>query len=168
MKGKRLLIPVSMRLVVLNKLHEGRRGITKCREIAKTSVWWPGLGKQLEELLNNFSTCIKEHANTPEPVIPSELPDRSWQKPAADLFELKRQTFLLVIDYFSRYVLVAKLAHTTSPVIVVHRTNLCQITVHSSRQMHLPSSPKSTPLLTSRPARGIPKRMVKWNAYSKL
>ena len=120
MKGKRLLIPVSMRLVVLNKLHEGRRGITKCREIAKTSVWCPGLGKQLEELLNNFSTCIKEHANTPEPVIPSELPDRSWQKPAADLFELKRQAFLLVIDYFSRYVLVAKLAHTTSPDIVVH------------------------------------------------
>ena len=53
-------------------------------------------------------------------MIPSELPDCSWQKPAADLFELKRQTFLLVIDYFWRYVLVAKLARTTSPDIVVH------------------------------------------------
>ena len=56
MKDKRLLIPVSMRLVVLNKLREGHQGITKCREIAKTSVWWLGLGKQLEELVKNCST----------------------------------------------------------------------------------------------------------------
>ena len=120
MKDKRLLIPVSMRLVVLNKLHEGHQGITKCREIAKTSVWWLGLGKQLEELVKNCSTWIKEHANRQEPVIPSELSDCSWQKPAADLFELKRQTFLLVIDYFSSYVQVAKLTRTSSPDIVVH------------------------------------------------
>ena len=71
MKGNRLVIPVSMRLDVLDKLHEGHQGITKCRERAKTSVWWPGLRKQLEELVNNYSTCIKERVNRPEPVIPS-------------------------------------------------------------------------------------------------
>ena len=120
MKGNRLVIPVSMRLDVLDKLHEGHQGITKCRERAKTSVWWPGLSKQLEELVNNCSTCIKERVNRPEPVIPSELPDRPRQKLAADLFELKGQTFLLVVDYFSRYVEVAKLTRTTSPDIVVH------------------------------------------------
>ena len=76
MKGNRLVIPVSMRLDVLDKLHEGPQGITKCRERAKTSVWWPGLSKQLEELVNNCSTCIKERVNRPEPAIPSELPDR--------------------------------------------------------------------------------------------
>ena len=173
MKGNRLVIPVSMRLDVLDKLHEGHQGITKCRERAKTSVWWPGLSKQLEELVNNCYTCIKERVNRPEPVIPSELPDRPWQKLAADLFELKGQTFLLVVDYFSRYVEVAKLTRTTSPDIVVHlkdmvyRTNLCQITARSFRQTHSPSSPKSMHLPTLRPARGIHKRMVKWNAQFK-
>ena len=53
-------------------------------------------------------------------MIPTELPDRPWQKLAADLFELKGQTFLLVVDYFLRYVEVAKLTRTTSPDIVVH------------------------------------------------
>ena len=76
MKGNRLVIPVSMRLDVLDKLHEGHQGITKCRERAKTSFWWPGLSKKLEELVNNCSTCIKERVNRPEPAIPSELPDR--------------------------------------------------------------------------------------------
>ena len=57
------MIPVSMRLDVLDELHEGHQGITKCRERAKASVWWPGLSKQLEELVNNCSTCIKERVN---------------------------------------------------------------------------------------------------------
>ena len=38
---------------------------------------------------------------------------------SADLFELKGQPFLLVTDYFSSYIEVAKLSHTTSPDIAV-------------------------------------------------
>ena len=76
MKGNRLVIPVSMRLDVLDRIHEAHQGITKCRERAKASVWWPGLSKQLEELVNNCSTCIKERVNVAEPAIPSDLPDR--------------------------------------------------------------------------------------------
>ena len=120
MKGNRIAIPVSMRLDVLDKLHDAHQGIAKCRERGKASVWWPGLSKQLEDLVNKCTTCIKERVNAPEPAIPSELPDRPWQKIAADLFELKGQPYLLVIDYFSRYVEVAKLSRTTSPDIVVH------------------------------------------------
>ena len=50
MKGNRLVIPVSMRLDVLDKLNEGHQGITKSRERErdKTSVWWPGLSKQAQ------------------------------------------------------------------------------------------------------------------------
>ena len=84
------------------------------------AVWWPGLSKQLEDLVNKCTTCTKERVNAPESAIPSELPDRPWQKIAADLFELKGQPYLLVSDYFSRYVEVAKLSRTTSPDIVVH------------------------------------------------
>ena len=120
MKGNRIVIPVSMRLHVLDKLHDAHQGIAKCRERAKASVWWPGLTKQLEDLVNKCPTCIKELVNAPELAIPSELPDCPWQKIAVDLSELKGQPYLLVIDYFSRYVEVAKLSRTTSPDIVVH------------------------------------------------
>ena len=53
-------------------------------------------------------------------MLPSELPDRPWQKVAVDLFELKGHPYLLVIDYFSRYIEVAKLSSTTSPDVSVH------------------------------------------------
>ena len=71
-------------------------------------------------MVKQCPTCIKERVNPAEPVIPSELPDRPWQKVAADLFELKGHPYLLVIDYFSRYIEVAKLSSTTSPDVSVH------------------------------------------------
>ena len=99
MKGNRLVVPLPMRIDVLEKLHDAHQGITKCHERAKASVWWPGLSHQLEEVVKQCPICIKEGVNPAEPVIPSELPDRPWQKVAADLFKLKGHPYLLVIDY---------------------------------------------------------------------
>ena len=118
MKGNRLVITVSMRLDVLDRIHEAHQGITKCRERAKASVWWPGLSKQLEEVVNNCSSSIKERVNVAEAAIPSD--HRPWQKVAADLFELKGLLYLLVMDCFYRYVEVAKLSRMTSPDVAVH------------------------------------------------
>ena len=120
MKGNRLVIPVSMRMDILERIHEGHQGIVTCRERAKISVWWPGMSKQLEELVTGCSICVKHRSNAPEPMIPSQLPDRPWQKVGTDLFELKGQSYLVVIDYFSRYVEIAKLCGTTSPNVTVH------------------------------------------------
>ena len=70
------------------------------------------MSKQLEELVNKCPNCAKK--------VPSELPDRPWQKVGADLFELKGESFLIVIDYFSRYAELCKLSRTTSPDVIVH------------------------------------------------
>ena len=43
LKSTRVVVPSAMKLQVLDKIHEGHQGIVKCRERAKTSVWWPGL-----------------------------------------------------------------------------------------------------------------------------
>ena len=104
MKSNRLVIPMSMRLDVLDRIHEAHQGITKCRERAKASVWWPGLSKQLEEVVNRCHTCIKQRVVTQQSQrsLPIFL-TKPWQKLATDLFELKGQPFLLVVDYFSRY-----------------------------------------------------------------
>ena len=63
MKGNWLVIPVSMRLQVLDRIHEAHQDIAKCREHAKASVWWPGLSKQLEEVVNKCPTCIEKRVN---------------------------------------------------------------------------------------------------------
>ena len=49
-----------------------------------------------------------------QPMIPTELPDYPWQKVGTDLFHFKGVTYLLVVDYFSRYPEITKLTSTTS------------------------------------------------------
>ena len=114
LKGSRLVIPASMCSDILEKLHTGHQGIVKCRMRARQSVWWPGISRKLEELIDNCPVCRKFSRNRVEPMIASELPDYPWQKVASDLFEWKSKTYLLVVDYYSRYIEVSALTSTTS------------------------------------------------------
>ncbi|XP_061905542.1 uncharacterized protein K02A2.6-like [Entelurus aequoreus] len=109
-----------MRNYVLAKLHEGHQGVVKCRQRARQSVWWPGLSQQLNELVLNCRTCCKERQNHREPLMPSPYPGRPWEKLGADLFMLGTKTYLLVVDYMSRYVEIALLTSTRSNDVIHH------------------------------------------------
>ena len=101
MRGSRIIIPSPLRPTILEKLLTGHQGISKCREKARCSVWWPGLSKQLETLINNCTKCSKFQNQPAEPLMPSAPPSLPWQKVATDLFKWKGSTYLLVVDYFS-------------------------------------------------------------------
>ena len=120
MKGDRVIIPSKLRLDVLDKIHTGHQGIQKCRERAKSGVWWPNLSKQIEDLVRECPTCIKTKTNRAEPMIPSQLPERPFQKVGTDLFEWKGQEFVLVVDYFSRYCEIGVLRKSTSQEVINH------------------------------------------------
>lgn len=124
LRGTRLVIPAAMRNGVLSKLHEGHLGLVKCRERARQSVWWPGLSNQLKELVLNCRTCLKERLNPKEPLMPTQFPDRPWQRLGADLFMLGTKTYLLVVDYYSRYVEIAQLSPSRSTDVIVHMKSI--------------------------------------------
>ena len=113
LKGTRIVIPSSRQLEILDKIHEGHQGIAKCRERAKGSVWWPGLSREFQDLVQQCRTCALHRDNKPEPLIATPLPDRPWQIVATDLFQMKGMDYLIVIDYYSRYVEVAAMTKTT-------------------------------------------------------
>ena len=94
LKGTRIVIPSSMRLEILDKIHEGHQGIAKCRERAKGSVWWPGLSREIQDLVQQCRTCALHRDNKPEPLIATPLPDRPWQIVATDLFQMKGMDYL--------------------------------------------------------------------------
>ena len=53
-RGKQIVIPSSLRTNVLRHLYDGHQGITKTRENANSSVWWPGLSKNIEKTVKNL------------------------------------------------------------------------------------------------------------------
>lgn len=111
-KESRIIIPSVMRLEVLDKIHEGHQGVTKCRARAKGAVWWPGLSREIQDMVSNCKICAKHQEVKKEPLIPTPMPERPWQTIATDLFQLSNDVYLLVIDYFSRYIEVAKVSHS--------------------------------------------------------
>ena len=103
-----------MQASTLDKLHEGHQGIQRCRLRAQESVWWSGISCQIKDKIQRCPTCAELAINPVEPMIPSSLPDRPWQKLGADLFYYRGKKYLLVVDYYSRYPEVTELSSTTS------------------------------------------------------
>lgn len=120
LRGSRIVIPPPLRKELLEKLHGGHQGITKCRGLARQSIWWPGLSKQLEELIRNCKECLKAQRQRPQPLNPTPLPQLPWQKVGSDLFEWRQSTYLLLVDYYSRYIEIARLTRTTTAEVVTH------------------------------------------------
>ena len=48
-KGARLLIPSTLRKMVLEQIHDGHLGIEKCMLKARDSVFWPGISNDIHE-----------------------------------------------------------------------------------------------------------------------
>ena len=40
------------------------------------------------------------------PILQPELPTRPWEKLGTDLFEYKGKRYLMIVDYFSRFIIV--------------------------------------------------------------
>ena len=114
LRGNRIVIPANLKQEILHKLHEGHQGIVKCRLRAKESVWWPGISDDI----HNSDICCRDFQITTEPMMPTKLPERPWEKLASDLFQFKGNTFIIVVDYFSRYIEILKLTTTTSASII--------------------------------------------------
>ena len=124
MRGNRVVIPSALRLEMLDRLHTGHQEITKCRERARQSMWWPRLSQQLEEQVKCCTECCKVQNQRSEPLIPSSLPDLPWQKVGTDLYEWKKKAYLLIVDYYSRFVEVAKLSCTSAQEVILHTKSI--------------------------------------------
>ena len=124
MRNNRIVIPSSLHSDMLDKLHTGHQGITKCRQRAQQSVWWPGLSKRLEELVTNCSECCRNRSQNAEPLMPTPFPKLPWQKVGSDLFVWKNSHYLLIIDYFSRYIEIAKLSSKSAISVITHMKSI--------------------------------------------
>ncbi|KAL8580396.1 hypothetical protein ACOMHN_020873 [Nucella lapillus] len=120
LRGDRIVIPFTMQKEILERIHDGHLGIVKCRERAQQSVWWPGIAKEIKQIVSMCRECLeKKPTQRSEPLLPSTPPDRPFQRVGIDICELKGAHYLVSIDYYSRYIEISFLPQITSQVVIM-------------------------------------------------
>jgi hypothetical protein len=99
----RLVIPRSMHEFVLDRLHAGHLGITKCTSRAQQVVWWPNITSDIQRKVSQCETCLKSRSDQKEPLQPTPFPNRPWSRVGVDLMEIQGHSYVVVVDYFSRW-----------------------------------------------------------------
>ena len=124
LKGTRMVIPTKKWKAVLKLIHEGHLGLNKCKLHVKETVYWPGLNYQLEKLILNCELCLKYSQSKckqkPTMSLEQEIPLHPWTKLATDLFHFEGGSYLLIVDYTSRFLVVHKLSFMTGQCIANH------------------------------------------------
>ena len=105
-------------------MHDGHLGFTKCYNRAKQIVYWPNLRKELEDLVLNCQLCLK-HSQAkckpkPTPSFGQEIPPVPWTKVASDIFHFQNDSYLLIVDFTSRFPVVRKLTSMTAKHVAGH------------------------------------------------
>lgn len=120
MKGCKLVIPHSLRKLMISKIHEGHLGIEKCKQRAREVMYWPRMYQDISNCVTNCVTCLRYKPKQPaEPLQSHPVPERPFQKVGVDLFSHNAKDFLIVTDYYSSYPEVIHLKNTTSKAVIV-------------------------------------------------
>ena len=104
---------------VLSILHHGHLGIENCKNRACQTLFWLFINKELEDKISKCPTCLTYRNCQPsETPIKSQILDHSWVNCAADLFRLQCHYYLLIIDYYSKFIAVENLQNPQSETVI--------------------------------------------------
>ncbi|CAH8498480.1 unnamed protein product [Schistosoma intercalatum] len=114
--AERVIIPKKLQPAVLEQLHAGHPGINRMKALARSYVYWPHLDTQLEQLSRS---CTKGALATKAPrkaeLQSCPIPQSPWQRIHLDFAgPLHGQTYLLVVDAYSKWPEIFLMEHPTA------------------------------------------------------
>ena len=99
LRGKRLVIPASLRKQMKNKLHSSHMETESCLRRAREYIFWPGMSAEIKKQVEACEICrTYETSQQKEILIPHEIPSHPWEKVGTDIFELKNKSYLIMVD----------------------------------------------------------------------
>lgn len=118
-KGQQLVVPAALRKELMAVTHASHIGIEGCIRRARDTLYWPRMATELKEYVSKCDVCLA-HRSAPgkEPLLPHEMVARPWSKLAADLCELDGRTLLVITDYYSNFIEVARINSVTSRSVI--------------------------------------------------
>ena len=117
--GNGIIVPKEMRPKMLQFIHKGHQGKERCLLRARNTVIWPKMTYNVQQLIEKCIICQEYGKSQPIIGTTQELPPFPWHTLATDMFYWKRMDFLIVVDVFSKYILVRKLPNSTSAAVCI-------------------------------------------------
>ena len=119
------MIPYKLRADILKELHSEHIGACRMKALARSYVWWPGLDADLEAEVRQCSTCQSLRNLPPEtPLHPWKYAGIPMQRVHVDCADLRGQSFLIMIDNYSKWLEVIPMRSTTSEKTVEKLRNI--------------------------------------------
>ena len=104
----------------LDRIHSGHQGIQRSLEKAREYVFWVNYTRHIKETTEKCTLCqeISTTLSTERFKYISTVPPHPWHTLGTDLFYYKKQDFIVIIDYFSKYLLVRKIPNSTPNAVI--------------------------------------------------
>ena len=107
LKGTQIVISKNKCKQILTMIHEGHLGLGKWKLWCKDTVYWLAINEHLEKLVLNCELCLKyskaKSKQAPNMSLGQEVLIHPWTKVATDIFHFENDSYLLIVDYTSRF-----------------------------------------------------------------
>ena len=116
-KSSRILIPSTLRQNAMEQIHDGHQGVEKC--MLKEGKACFGLELvMIWEAVERCGICqLTSRAVKPVGNV-SKVPPHTWHTLGTNLFYWNKMDYLMVGDYFSKYLLVRKIPNTSTHSVI--------------------------------------------------
>ena len=109
-KGKKMLIPFSLRSRILEGLHAGHQGVSSMSANARERLFWPRLDADINQTRMQCRDCNVNAPSQPaEPQIVTPDPELPFEQVCTDFCKIGSFCYLIYADRFSNWVEVAKM-----------------------------------------------------------
>ena len=117
-KGARLVIPSTLRSKVLEQIRKGHLGIEKMYAQSKRLSVWPGISNDIREAVEKCGTCQASSKSSKLIGNVSDVPPHTWHTLGTDLFYWNKIDYLVIGDYFSKYLIMRRLPNSSTHAVI--------------------------------------------------
>ena len=114
--GLRVIIPSTLRNHILKLLHLGHFGVQRMKQLARSTVYWPRIDFDIEDLCRKCTSCGQFQNKPDKPSIhPWMMPEKPWSRLHLDhAINFLGRNWLVLVDAYSKYPCIHSTASTSS------------------------------------------------------
>ena len=114
--GLRVIIPSTLRNHILKLLHLGHFGMQRMKQLARSTVYWPRIDFDIEDLCRKCTSCGQFQNKSDKPSIhPWMMPEKPWSRLHLDhAINFLGRNWLVLVDAYSKYPCIHPTTSTSS------------------------------------------------------